>query len=518
MSAVWFRWAFAALLLALTPGAVRGAELTAGQSRLGINLSGLVDWNTEHPLVDVFHLSRAWISQKPGAPWGKGPALQLDAQGWITNLEADAFAETPVLTGGHAPEGDYVCLYEGEGQIEFGANSRVVSRAPGQIVVHIDPRTDGTFLQLRKVTAGNPIRNIRLLMPGFEKSYRTEMFHPDFLRRWRGFNTLRFMDWMDTNGSEQKDWAGRPRLEDATWTVKGAPVEVMVDLCNRLQANPWFCLPYQATDDYVRQFAILVKSRLDSALQVRVEYSNELWNGMFAQNRYAQEQAGKLGLGPKERPWEGAALFYGRRSVEIFRIWEEVFSGRQRLTRVLAWQAASDTYWTDGMLLGSAGVSTNCDALAIAPYVTLMPGGPDSPTLKASEVAKWSVEQLLDRVETNALPECVGWMKRQKAVADKHRLQLMCYEAGQHLVGVGGGENNEDLTKLFTAANRHPRMGRIYVRYLDAWRETGGDLMCMFSSVASGGKWGNWGLLEGADQATSPKFDAVKNWNLSNPR
>lgn len=42
-----------------------------------MNLSGIVDWNTEHAFVDVFRLSRQWISQKKGEPWGKGPKLEV---------------------------------------------------------------------------------------------------------------------------------------------------------------------------------------------------------------------------------------------------------------------------------------------------------------------------------------------------------------------------------------------------------------------------------------------------------
>ena len=91
----------------------------------------------------------------------------------------------------------------------------------------------------------------------------------------------------------------------------------------------------------------------------------------------------------------------------------------------------------------------------------------------------------------------------------KHGLRRVCYEAGQHLVGVGGGENNEDLTKLLIAANHHSRMGGIYTKYLEAWRDLGGGLMCIFSSVGTSSKWGSWGLLEGADETSSPKFDAV---------
>jgi len=110
------------------------------------------------------------------------------------------------------------------------------------------------------------------------------------------------------------------------------------------------------------------------------------------------------------------------------------------------------------------------------------------------------------------LPECEKWMKDCRAVADKYKVRLICYEAGQHAVGVGGGENNEALTRTFIAANRSERMGRLYSRYLEAWRDTGGgDLCCIFSSVGSWSKWGSWGLLEYYDDDT-PKYRAVLEW------
>jgi hypothetical protein len=61
-------------------------------------------------------------------------------------------------------------------------------------------------------------------------------------------------------------------------------------------------------------------------------------------------------------------------------------------------------------------------------------------------------------------------------------------------------------------------MGIIYTKYLDAWRDMGGDLMCIFSSIATSSKWGSWGLLEGADETASPKFDSVMKWNRGNLR
>ncbi len=490
------------------------AEFTSRNSRLGINLAGPADWSTEHPFVDVFRLSRKWISQKKGEQWGKGPELVRDENGWIKSLEPDCYAETPILTGGYAPVGDYVCLYDGEGEIEFGANSKIVSRSPGRIVVNINPVKNGTFLRLLKTNPNNYVKNIRVIMPGFEASYQTNPFNPDFLKRWKNFNTIRFMDWMLTNGSEQKSWNDRPTVNYCNYTERGIPVEVMVDLCNRLGANGWFCIPHLADDDYVRQFAMLVKKLIKPELKVYIEYSNEVWNSGFKQNHYAQQKAKELQIPPLERPWEGAGKFYAKRSVEIFKIWEDAL--KKQLVRVIAWQAASGEYWTDKIVLSYNDAYKNCDALAIAPYFTMnvSPKG----KLNADTVAVWTVEQVLEYARTNSIPEAVGWMKTQKKVADKYELRLICYEAGQHFVGVGGAENNEALTKLFISANNHPKMSELYKIYLDSWKEISGDLMCIFSSVGTYSKWGSWGLLENAMQTSSPKYDAVIKWMYENPR
>jgi hypothetical protein len=194
-------------------------------------------------------------------------------------------------------------------------------------------------------------------------------------------------------------------------------------------------------------------------------------------------------------------------------IWEDVYGGRDSLVRVIAWQATSDPYWTDGIVLGQNNTGKNADVLAIAPYMSFNVGPNTNPNVDT--VSKWNVEQVLDHIETVSLPESIQWIKTQKKVADKYGLKLICYEAGQHLVGIQGGENNNDLTKLFLAANRHPRMGIFYTQYMDAWETQGGDLMCIFSSTGQWSKWGSWGLTEYLDETENdqPKFKAVMDWN-----
>lgn len=497
------------LLFGNAGGLLHGAEPTPKPS-LGMNLSGPADWNTELPFVDVFRLSRPWVSQKKGQAWGAGPELALDEYGWVKSLAPDCWAETPLCTirGGHYPAGRYTVLYEGQGELEVWNAGKTLLREPGRMVFEADPAKGGFHLKLVATNPANYLRNIRVIMPGFEETFAAEPFHPVFLRRWRGIACLRFMDWMHTNGSPVRTWADRPTPRHATYSAKGVALEVMIDLCNRLKADAWFCMPHQADDDFVRRFATMVKERLAPGRRVYVEYSNEVWNGMFPQSRYAAEQGQKLGFG--EKPWEAAWRYTAYRSVQIFKIWEEIF-GLARLVRVLPSQAANP--YVSERILEFQDAYRHADALAIAPYITCnVPR--EGKGLTTAQVEKWTVEEALGYLEQQALPQAVDWIRKQKAVADRFGLKLVAYEGGQHMVGVGGGENNQTVTALLHAANAHPRMAEIYRHYYEAWVAAGGDLFCYFASTSDWSKWGSWGILRyyDDDPATSPKFLATMRW------
>jgi hypothetical protein len=285
----------------------------------------------------------------------------------------------------------------------------------------------------------------------------------------------------------------------------------MVDLSNRLQADPWFCMPHLADDAYVRGFARQVKRLIDPARKVYVEYSNEVWNGQFEQSRWAGEEGRKLGFA--EKPWEAAWRYTAHRSVQIFKIWEEEFGGRSRLVRALPSQAANP--YVSEQILGFREAYKSADALAIAPYLScnVAPNGRPS----VAEVELWTPDRALEYLESTALPESADWIKRQKAAADRFGLKLIAYEGGQHMVGVGGGENSERVTAVLQAANRHPRMAELYRRHLEDWTRAGGGLFCHFSSVGAWSKWGSWGLLEYYDEDAhrSPKFRATIDWARS---
>ncbi len=497
---------------AVVEGKASGSPAAANaNARLGINLSGPADWNSELPFVDAFRMSRPWISQREGAKFGGGPLLDVDAFGWVRKLQPECWAETLLCTDleGHAPRGVYNVFYRGKGELDFGNSARVLDSRPGHARIDVDPRKGNAIsVRLQRTDPVDPIRDIRVIMPGFEKTWERDPFHSVFLNRWKGFACLRFMDWMLTNGSEVRTWADRPMLRHATTSERGVPLETMIALSNRLGIDPWFCMPHKADDGYVREFATLVRDTLDSALKVQVEYSNELWNGGFSQSKYAGEQGVALGFGTADKPWEAGWRYTAHRSVQIFKIWEDVFGGTGRLVRVLASQSVNP--YVSEQILGFRNAYKHADALAIAPYLGFNVGRGGL----AAE-ATWDVGKLLDAFEAKAFPEAVQSMHKSKAAADKHGLNLIAYEGGQHMVPLTDDRAmNDRLSRLMIEANAHPRMGAMYKRYYDAWSDAGGNLFAVFASV---GKWsvhGCWGLAQWYDQKAHdiPKYRETLRW------
>lgn len=496
-----------ALLFVVGSLSTATAQDKAARPPLGLNLAGVTDWSSELVFADAFQSARAWISQAKGQPWGKGPPLDIDSKGHVRSLREGQYAETVVFANfaDRYPAGDYICRYQGQGDVEFWGDARVVERQPGRLKVEIRPKGGMATARIMRTDPKDPVRSIHLFHPGLEESAQAQPFLPDFLKRWEGFRVFRFMDWQRTNNSKLADWADRPTPESHSQALGGVCLEYMIRLCNLRDVEPWFCMPHRASDDFVRRFAGIVKEQLKPNLKVHIEYSNECWNGQFEQARYCKEQGEKFGL--SKNAYEAQLRFYSQRACEIFKIWEDVFGGKDRLMRVLATQSAN--VWTGSTALTWRHAYKASDAVAIAPYFGGRWGNPK----KASEVTALTTDELI-----KALVEDVAISRKQMesyaALARKYGLALVAYEGGQHLVGHGGAENNEQMMKLFHAANRHPGMRDLYLRNLRDWQEAGGDLFCVFSSMGAYSKWGSWGLLEHAaqDLDNAPKYQAIREY------
>lgn len=495
---------------------------------LGGNLEALVDWSTAWVFKDCFKMARTWMTRATtDIGWESNQIPPTDANGWpqavpFTASGAQHYLHTIVPLYG---AGNYTVRFEGAGRLELiapnGGGRQVITASGGTTTrtFNFSPSLADRilYLEVRQSSGSDPVRNIEVIAPGQDGNLQTEPFHPDFVATLAPYRNLRFMDWMRTNllpheaGRQPlRTWSDRTTRDSYTQARdNGAAHEYLIALANQTGKDPWICIPHEADDDYVRQTARLYRDTLDPRLEAYVEYSNETWNSGFLQTAYVQDRGVELGLDAAR--WTAGQKFVAQRSAEIFAIFAQEFgtAQRHRFVAVLATQAANAGL-SEERLAAINDPSVNPsgegpDALAIAPYfgVNYEPGHP-VPT----------AEQVVTTLSSSAITEAVGWTHDQAAVAEANGLRLICYEGGQHFVGILGAESNATLTSVLHAANRDPRMQDRYREYLTALEQEGVDLFVNFTHIGEWSQWGSWGVLEDQQQAATdaPKWRALIAW------
>ena len=538
-------------LLALFAGVtLLSPALAQDKARLGTNLTGVEDFYSNVPFIDAFKQSRPWYTQRDGRfDTNEAERLQLDASGWLKTLAPTAgaavqytrvctlvFSMAAVDAGPQAgklpyPAGAWVARYDGSGQLSYSIAAKpnpLALTVPGADALVVTPAEPGIQICITQTDPANPVRNIRLYPVSWEaQALAGEVFSPDFLARLQGFSALRFMDWQRTNNSTQSDFTKRAMPTDARYTSeRGVPVEVMVDLANRLKVQPWFNIPQPASDAYVSAFSALVRDRLVATSPVYVEYSNEIWNDQFTQGQAIGAQGVSQFSGQPGSDFDKRLNRFGERTAQICQLWRTAFGAQaDRVRCVMAGQAAN-TYIAETALQCPLSSLKPCRdkgiyGLAIAPYI----GDHIGLAQFESTVTAWAREsdgglnRMFNELNTgtelryeglSGMPIVRGRITGHAALARSQKVALLAYEGGQHLVGVGAPANNAAINTLMDAANRDARMGTLYAGYLQDWANGGGDLFMHFSDVGNFSRFGRWGALEIVTQTTSPKFDALK--------
>lgn len=503
---------------------------------LGTNLNHIADWSTEFPFLDAFKTSRKWITQcASGEPRCNGSwdthefdKLDLDEHGWVKSLPLPEDAPEYTRVGtlmfrGVAPypEGKYLVLYEGEGTIEyrFDAKKDELASKPGRDVINVTPSEEGIYLIITSTDPdkrGNYIRNIHVVPSQYETTYQSQIFNPEFLEKISKFQALRFMNWINTNNSDQDEWSKRSKIDDASYTYgKGVPIEIMVELANRLEIDPWFNIPHKATDEYIGNFAQIVKDKLNPKLKAYVEFSNEVWNPQFEQQQYALEQ-GKARWGQDKE--DAYMHWYGMRTAQMCDIWQNVFGEKKHRAACVvstntAWKGLENaalecSYWVkEG---NKPCYQHDIDVYAVSGYFGGSLGSPDN----SSKVESWLNEpdggfNKAFKELAHSLTETYQDFIYHGNVAKQKGLQLVVYEGGQHIVGRQGVENNEKLTNFFIEINRRPEMYDLYTQLLNNWQQARGALFMNYRNIGRPSKWGSFGALEHVEQDSSPKYDAL---------
>ncbi len=474
---------------------------------LGMNLAEVTYYTREWVFVDAMKQSRDWLPTRTGGsnPWDSGETLKLDVNGWPI-LRAGQAAHTIMYTDarGAYPAGRYVCTYDGDGEVELDFDARVVSRRNGRIVADVTPTNRGIYLRIDKSNPNNPVRNVKVWLPGFEGA--ASAFHPLYLSRLKPFGVIRFMDWQRTNGSNAVTWASRPKPGFYTQgTNDGAALEYMIDLCNELGADPWFCMPHKANDRYVENFAALVKKRLRKDLNVYIEWSNEVWNSQFPQHDWVKARSdGRSLSGAFNASWAEEAD-------RDFEIWMDVFgSQRGRVIRVAAGQ--KDNPWVTEQLANE--LRGEFDALSCTTYFGL----------SSSQLRALSSRTTADGLLNQALAGMSGKLRtnyREHGVLAKtwsrklgKTVPLIGYEGGHHYTANGG---NPPYARAFLEMQTHPKMYQAYLANMREWENAGGSLFTAFNFVEKPDKFGAWGQLEFMDQSINkaPKYKALLDYRAN---
>lgn len=548
--AAWSPGAAAAPAEQLAPNAV---------SPLGTNTDFFRWFSSEWVFVDAFKQSRPWLpqcvpNQQPDCTFvnsfdtGEGASLDLDTNGWVRSLPRPQDPPIYWLVGtrmfenidGHYPAGQYVVLYEGQGTIVYSADARrnAALSSAGRDVLDVTPTAVGITMQLTATDSshiGDYLRNIRVIMPGFEATYATQVFHPTYLDRIRKYKTIRFKDWLETDHSSQSSWATRTLPSAARYVTPGGaglPIELMMALANRNQSDAWVNMPHMATDDYITQFATLVKATLASSARVYVEYSNEVWNGSpgFEQSAWVQQQAVSRWTGP-ESPFTKQMNWHGMRTAQMCDIWRQVWAadshrvvcvvGAQSGNPFTASQALDCPLWVEGRPCNAHGIS----AVAIGAYFGVYMGNntfqpqvqtwtsdPDGGLSKVfQEVTQGGV--LTGGPAGGAFGRVRQEVAGHAVIATQRGLYVVAYEGGSHLQDLSTPQSPAVIA-LFNQANHDPRMGPVYDQYFADWRAAARStaatrLFVHFKNVAKPNNIGSLGALEHVDESTSPKFDSL---------
>ncbi|CAF4654787.1 unnamed protein product [Rotaria sp. Silwood1] len=357
-------------------------------------------------------------------------------------------------------------------------------------------------------TSGPDLQNISVLQPGYDLASKSNITNLMVTHLSR-FSIIHFMDWTTTNTN----------LE-----------ETIPFIANQLNSNVdiWINIPYGATDEYVLNVAQLMLNQLNPTINIYVEFSNELWNLIFAQatanlkatNDSVLNQGDPLRLAYDNSAnyWYWAFRRIASQIKRIFDLFKIVFGQEnvgpwKRIRSILAGQCVNPTIIIQGLdylnkVYGSP--STFLHGIAIAPYFDL------------SQYKTWSnltTDQVIEGFNSSIqtfLPER-GWSQQAPVgvhvvYAAWYGLAVHGYEGGPDTAaGCGGCSLSAKIN-----ATRDNRMTDLCVSFLNGWYRSGFQpLNWWVTGAAQITTYTSWNLLEDMRQETL--IDTTTMFNSSSP-
>lgn len=471
---------------------------------IGMNIDGIPYWNQIRAFKDfALQAGDFFTGPAAGGTWDSGymDEVAVDQQGYPLEMPyfavdgSEQLVRSVISADGHMLLGDYVMLYDGEGEVDIFGNAEESSHTAGRLEFSVTG-LGNIWYHISESTSGNHIRNIRIVRMEDEANFEEHPFYQPFLDKLNHFEAIRFMDWGHTNGSEQVSWADRKTKDYHTQGHghAGVAYEWMIDLSNLLQKDIWVCIPHQADEDYIQQMATLFRDNLHSNSTIYLEYSNEVWNWQFSQAHWVNNL--------KPANWS-QQRYYAERSKTVFEIWHEIFGAdNERVKRVIATQTVNPWLGEQAM----AHLHGEFDYLSPTWYF-----GYNSdlcqPELEAlGENA--TAQDVLDCSRENFLTQASA-LRQHHMNAKLFGKEVIEYEGGQHMTS---NPVTVSFQQAVYDAQIHPGIYDLYTEVMDSLRIWDSKLAMAFTLASVRESiYGSWGALEYIEQ--EPLFEYIPKWD-----
>jgi len=480
---------------------------------MGANLAPVSDYSQTPVFVDLMEQARRFGT--PEAPWDE--KARLGADGWPLG----DFGVVLMVGQADVPQtsGVYVLSFTGHARVEAVASPAVLRKPrydaqKNHSTWEVVMPPGAAQLMLRFTATGPGVKDLKVIRPGYD-AVHPPSFTRLFLQHVAAFKTLRFMDWLHTNGSTVRTWEQRADPHTTHFLgAAGVPWERILELSNTNGSDLWLNLPVEADDDYIRQLALLCRTMLKPDLHVYLEYSNEVWNAGFGQfHKNLQLTREELALHANSTLRAGGETDVNRlayrhtaqRLLDMAAIFRSVYGPRayaQRIHPLLAAQVVQPAILQLQLRFIEMAYGPPADylyGLAVAPYFNLGPHQTED-DLSADQVLS-AMGASVDQLERqNALEANV-------ALARWYGIPLMAYEGGADTFGPGSLEAKRQ-------ASHDPRMRALCQRYLAKWFDTGGDLFMWFQAGAGdwSNRFGTWELSESLQDQSAPKLRCLQDF------
>ena len=403
-------------------------------SLVGFNLDSVAYGSYYQPFKNLFlgasywfsNGSQAWLSDgqggwfvdtnSPNYGWNAAPDLVLDEFGYPSEIAENCYADRILKVGGEnaLPAGDYVVLWTGDASFGDNSDSHYNWAGPKTNRLSISgtllsedltgPTKRATFritggmevrIRFKSINPADPIRNLIICRLEDEATIASQPFDQSFLDKMAKASAARLMDIMRTNHNPATTWATRvpenyciQQCEGwdkggIEYRGRGLSYELLCDLVNAVYAQRsangasdyaiWVCAPHAGDDNYFTQMGVLFKQRLNPAIKVRLEYSNETWNsGLFTQGQYTLQQGIAANIAPGDTGFDNQIFFSSRRHQQLWTLfkagWDSVNAADSdsRVIRVMGGWATNPDY--NRKILQFENAWEDCDEIALAPY------------------------------------------------------------------------------------------------------------------------------------------------------